>query len=430
MAAIISAIKSDSIAEEAGICVGDTLISVNGNKLRDILDYRFYTADDELLLELQNAQDVIYELEIYNGDYEDLGLSFADNVFDGMKQCANKCVFCFIDQLPPNMRPAVYVKDDDYRLSALTGSYVTLTNVTERDINRIIAMRLPRINISVHATDPKLRAFMLGCKNEAKADIMPQIQRFAEAGMQLNCQIVLCRGINDGEHLKRTISDLSKYAEAIGSVAVVPAGMTKYRQGLHCLEEFDIIYCVELIETINKLQNELCSAIGNPFVYIADEFYCMAGLPIPPIEHYGELLQIENGVGLIASLTSEFEEALSRNTRRNSGGRKSIATGVSAYQTISGLVKLADCSSVAVYAVPNTFFGETVTVAGLVTGGDIIRALRGKDLGEELLIPRVMLNHDMLFLDNLTVADVERELNLKVVVVDVNGADLLNALLD
>ncbi len=326
------------------------------------------------------------------------------------------------------MRESCYIKDDDYRLSFLQGNYVTLTNMKDEEIDRIIEYNLPRINVSVHTTNPELRALMLRNKNAGK--IMQQIQKFADNDMMINCQVVLCRGYNDGDELDRTISDLSSFGECIESLSIVPVGISSYRDGLAELKPFDEDSSKGVIAQVEKWQRKFKEERGVNFVYLADEFYIMAGVDMPTQDEYDSFPQIENGVGLCSSLKWEFEEAMSQCKNKKVKSKKTVVTGVLAFDFIKDLVGKLDSDKINVVKIKNTFFGDKITVSGLVTAGDIIEQLKEEELGEFILIPKAMLRHDDdVFLDNLTVSDVEKALGVKVVPVNSDGFDFLNELL-
>ena len=423
MDAVVKKVYKNSIADEIGMEQGDIIVSIDGQHLKDILDFKFLSASDEYELEILKRDGSTEIIEIINEDYEELGVEFENGLLDKPQVCKNKCVFCFVDQLPRNcMRKTLYFKDDDYRLSALMGNYITLTNLDEDDIDRIVRMHLPRINISIHSVDADVRSKLLNHKN---ADVMPYVKRFAEAGITMDCQVVCCPGINDGKDLDNTISTLAEFYPQVQSLSVVPVGLTKYREHLPNLTKFDKIKAEELIKQIEGHQKKCLEKFGSHFVYASDEFYVKADYPIPSTEVYESFLQIENGVGLLASLKDEFEQA--KADFKKADVKKTVATGVSAAPFIKELVDSVT-DNVEVIAIKNKFLGETITVAGLITAGDLIEQLGGIDLGVELLIPRVMLNHDKIFLDDKTIEDVEKALNIKVVTVENDGFDLIKKL--
>jgi len=438
----IQSVIPGSIAEEAGIEPGDVLVSVNGKKVRDIFDYRFFISEEDLLVEVQKPDGDILEVDIEKDEYEDLGIEFETSLMDEPKSCTNKCIFCFIDQLPKGMRETLYFKDDDSRLSFLMGNYVTLTNMKDEDMDRIIEYHMSPINISVHTTNPDLRIAML--RNRFAGNVMERIRKLTESGITVNCQIVLCRDINDGAELDRTIKDLASLYPGVNSISVVPVGLTRYRDGLYRLKPFDRESSRQVISQVGTWQKRLLKEKGSRVVYIADEFYIMAGLAMPGYDEYEDFPQIENGVGLIAKFRYEFLERLDEldapgNKKNIIKGPKhrrkiSIATGVSAYGHITELVgMLADRfekADIHVYDIKNDFFGENVTVTGLLTGRDLVSQLSGKDLGDELLICRCMLKAgEDVFLDDYTVDMVQNELAVKVTVVDNNGSELVDRII-
>ena len=404
---------------------------VNGHRISDVLDYRFYTADTEVTLEIIRGNDTI-NLSIRKETYDDIGLEFESYLMDEQRRCKNKCVFCFIDQLPKGMRETLYFKDDDSRLSFLFGNYITLTNITEHEIERIISMRISPVNISVHTTNPSLRCEMMN--NRFAGESLAIMQRFADAGILMNCQIVLCPGINDGAELDRTLNDLSGLCPAVQSVAVVPVGLTKHRQGLTPLRPFTADEAVKAVRQVEEFGERMIKTFGARVFYPADEFYLKAGLPVPDEEFYGDFPQLENGVGLMALFKSEFDRTLKGCRKRPKGSRIIVATGAAAAPFISGLVDMARKKygglNAEVVPVINRFFGETIDVAGLVTGRDLIEQLKPRAGGGVLLIPSAMLRHDGdLFLDDISPGDVQNALGLKVVVVPVDGSSFLNALM-
>jgi len=411
---------------------GDRLISINGNPIEDILDYKYYSYDRQLIIVLESAEGEKKLILVRKNEGEDLGLEFDDYLMDKARSCANRCIFCFIDQLPPNVRQSLLFKDDDARMSFLLGNYITLTNLRERDIERIVRMRISPVNISVHTTNPELRVKML--RNKRGGEIMDVMRRFKEAGITMNCQIVCCPGINDGAELQRSLEDLKSLYPAVASVSVVPVGLTKYREGLYPLRPVDSEKAAEIIDMTDAFGDRCLKELGSRLFYCADELYLKAGREIPPENYYEGYPQIENGVGLMRSLKEEFKAALNTG-RKASGELFSIATGVAAAPFLTEILKIAKDKYVniegRVYAVENEFFGRTVDVAGLVVGGDLISQLKGRDLGKRLLIPASMLRHggDM-FLDDVTLSDVESALGVPVVPVPNNGYELLKAICD
>ncbi len=422
-AEIYNVIKG-SIADEIGLSKGDIILKCNGHEIDDELSMRFYFAAEEVELEVicGGEREII---EIENPDLEDLGVEFESALLGKAKSCKNKCIFCFIDQLPKGMRKPLYFKDDDSRLSYLTGNYVTLTNITDKEIDKIIEMHLEPINISVHTTEPDLRVFML--KNPKAADLLKYMEKLKEGKIHMNCQIVLVRGVNDGEHLEKTIETLSEFYPYVTSVSAVPMGMTKFRDGLFEATPYDKESSREVLEAVSKWQEKLLEKMGTRFIYAADEFFLNAGIDIPCDEYYEGYYQIENGVGLIRSMEVEFEGALSK--APNGEREVTIITGVAAYGSMSRLAKMAmeryPEIKIQVECIKNEFFGEKITVAGLIVGEDIINQLRGRKIYKNVLIPSVMLKHESdLFLDDTTVSDIEKELGCEIRVTDCTGYDL------
>lgn len=433
----VSNVLEGSIAEEVGVEAGDFLLAINGEGIYDIFDYRFLSTAEELTIEIKKPDGEVWEIEIEKDEYEDLGMEFENPMIEDATSCTNNCVFCFIDQLPKGMRNTLYFKDDDSRLSFLTGNYVTLTNMKDADIDRIIKYKMSPINISVHTTNPQLRIKMLG--NRFAGDVMDKIKKLANAGIVLNCQIVLCRDINDGEELDRTIEDLCALYPAVYSISIVPVGITRYRKELPLLKPFDKVSSQKTIKQVEAWQNNFMKKYSSTIVYLADEFYIMAEAEIPEYSHYEDFPQIENGVGLIAMLREEFWEYLkvSGNTFKNQANKRtiSIATGVSAAPYLRLLVKQLEVLNldikVQIFEIKNEFFGENVTVTGLLTGRDIVSQLKGIALGEELLLCKVMLKSgEDLFLDDYTVKMVEQELDTKVTIVENSGSDFIKAILN
>lgn len=429
MVTIMSVIPG-SAAEKCGILPGDILVKINDNPINDVLDYMYYAAESSLNLKLQRNTDII-DVDVFKNEYDDLGLEFETFLIDCKQSCRNKCVFCFIDQMPPGMRETLYFKDDDARLSFLQGNYVTLTNLEQKDIDRIIKMKL-NINVSVHTTNPELRVKMMN--NRFAGEKLEYIRQLAENGIMLNCQIVCCPGLNDGDELRRSLSDLGQLMPNISSMAVVPVGLSRFRDGLYPLTSFTKETAGETIDIIEEFQAEFLEKFGTRTVYPSDEFYLIAERELPQSDCYEDYPQYENGVGMLRSLIEEFEDAL-ENTEYNGQKRNiSIATGYSAFDTIKKLAEMAEARfpelRCRVYAIRNDFFGETITVAGLITGQDLISQLSGKELGDELLISSSMLRSGSdVFLDDLTVPEVSQKLGVSVTATNNDGYDLLEAML-
>ena len=430
---VIRKVFPDSIAEEMELVPGDELISINGQPIEDVFDYHYLVNDEYLEILVRKADGEEWELEIEKDFEEDLGVEFENSLMDEYRSCRNHCIFCFIDQMPPGMRETLYFKDDDSRLSFLQGNYVTLTNMSDHDIDRVIRYHLAPINISFQTTNPKLRCEML--HNRFAGDIFPKVDRLFQAGIEMNGQVVLCKGINDGEELERTIRDLSGYLPHLKSVSVVPVGLSKYREGLHPLEPFNREDALGVLETVHRWQKKLYEQYGLHFIHCSDEWYILAGLPLPEEERYDGYLQLENGVGMLRLLEEEVQEELAHRKGDERVRRVSIATGklaapfiqenVERVRTVYGNVEAQ------VYPIRNDFFGELITVSGLITGQDLKAQLKGKDLGECLLIPCNMLRSgEDIFLDDVSVRELEDALGTEIVVVDENGADLVASVLD
>ena len=401
---------------------GDVLLSINGHSIRDVLDYQFYSHERELTLTFQNAGEVRVEKE----PWDDLGLNFEDYLMDKPTGCANKCVFCFVDQLPKGMRSTMYFKDDDARLSFLTGNYITCTNLSQRELQRICDLRISPLNISVHATDPELRCKLLG--NKRGGEIMDILHRFAEAGITVDCQIVLVPDWNDGAALQKTMEDLASLYPAVNSVSIVPVGLTKHREGLTQLRPFDKAGAAAAIEQVEAFA-ELCDEkYGSHLFFCSDELYLRAEKPLPEDDYYEGYPQLENGVGLLRLMETEFRYAMEDETYVP-GKPFAIATGVSAAPLMQKLVDLVGAPG-RVYPIVNDFFGHTVDVAGLITGQDLMAQLKGKDLGTRLLISRTMMRHgEGIFLDDVTLDQLQQQLGVPVEVVDCDGSCLFKAFL-
>lgn len=425
----ITGIIKNSPAYHSDMRENDVLVSINGHNIADVLDYMFYAAEDFLKITLLRNHEEI-TVDVKKGEYDDLGLEFDSFLMDKKQSCSNKCVFCFIDQMPKGMRETLYFKDDDARLSFLQGNYVTLTNLSQQDIDRIINMKL-NINVSVHTTNPQLRCTMMN--NRFAGEKLKYLKQMTDSGIKLNCQIVLCPELNDGDELRRTLTDLGNMMPNITSIAVVPVGLSKFREGLYPLKSFDKNSSSEAIDIIEEFQNKFLEKYGSRTVFPSDEFFLIAERELPDFDYYEDFSQYENGVGMLRSITDEFEKALE--IAEFDGKRSvSIATGYSPFEQICKLASLAsdkwenlDCS---VYKIRNDFFGETITVTGLITATDLIAQLKGKELGDELLISSSMLRRDSdVFLDDLTVSDVEKALNVKINAINNDGYELLDAIL-
>ena len=428
MVRIIS-VEPKSIAEKAGIKENDILLSVNRNEINDVLDYRFYIMEKSLSL-LIKREDEMHEFNIKKGEYDDIGLEFATYLMDEKKRCRNNCIFCFIDQNPKGMRETIYFKDDDERLSFLQGNYVTLTNLKESDIERIIKMRISPVNISVHTTNPDLRVEMM--RNRFAGDCLKYIGMLDKGGIAINAQLVLCNGINDGEELARSLEYLSSL-ENIESIALVPCGLTGHRENLYPLKPFDKESARSVIDIANKYGDKCLSSRGARLIYPSDEFFLLSGNAVPDEDYYEGYPQLENGVGMIRSDRDEFYECLENLPEIDYNRKVTIATGFAAYEFIQTLANAAmekyKNLTVNVKAIRNDFFGGSVTVSGLVTGGDIIAQLKGIDLGSELLIPENMLRSERdLFLDNVSLDELSAALNVKVTVTERGGYPLCEAM--
>lgn len=431
MSVIIKNVEKRSAAAKARIKAGDTLVSLNGNIIMDVLDYRFYQSEEKLVAEIIDQKGKIKKVNIKKREHDELGLHFDTYLMDEKKSCKNKCIFCFIDQLPTGLRESLYFKDDDSRLSFLFGNYITLTNITEHEIERIINMHISPINISVHTTNPELRVKMMTNKSAGNAlDIM---MRFNEAGIKMHSQLVLCPGYNDGDELRRSLNDLLAL-ENMECVAAVPVGLTKYREGLANIEPFNCKSACEVLEIIDEYAQKSIEKYGVRRFFASDEFYLLSGEEIPPAEFYGDFLLLENGVGLWSLLKSEAIDALSNIKTKTSNRNISIATGVAAYPLIRKIADLCEQKAQGlkcnVFSITNNFFGEKITVAGLVTATDIYEQLKNKNLGDTLLIPSSMLrNEGDMFLDSITVEELSLKLDVKIIPVNNDGYDLVYEIL-
>ncbi|MCQ2429643.1 MAG: DUF512 domain-containing protein [Clostridia bacterium] len=434
----ITTVAPGSRAARHGVRAGDTLVSINGRAVKDVLDYRFFLADTTVVLGLLREGDPL-EITLRKREYDDIGLDFETPLMDKKHSCENKCIFCFIDQLPRGMRETLYFKDDDSRLSFLHGNFITLTNLHDADIDRIIEMHISPINISVHTTDPELRVRMM--HNKRAGQVLEYLPKLAAAGITLCGQIVLCKGINDGEQLDRTMRDLYALGDAFESVSIVPAGLTRYRQKLYPLEPYTKEEAAAVIRQVESFADKCLAECGSRRFFAADELYLTAGLPLPDEDSYEDFAQIENGVGMITSLTAGFDRELSflddylRELPEGKLPRTvSVCTGVAAYPTIRALADRLEARvgglTVHVYEIINHFFDETITVAGLLTGQDMLEQLKGKPLGDELIIPENTLRADeAMFLDDMTPAQLSDALGVPLCIGRNDPEQLLFALI-
>ena len=433
---LISKVAKDSIAWELDIRPGDRLLAIDDNEIKDVLDYRYYVNSEAITMLIEKPNGEQWELDIEH-DYEDLGIEFNEGLMSDYKSCTNKCIFCFIDQMPPNMRETLYFKDDDSRLSFLQGNYVTLTNMKDSDIDRIIRFRLGPINISVHTTNPDLRVRML--HNRFAGSSLKYLDKLYENDIPMNGQIVMCRGYNDGKELEKTIADLLDYAPTMESLSVVPLGVTKYREGLANIALVDKESACETIDIIEKYQKIAMQRHGIHFVQASDEFYLLAQRPLPEEDRYDGYIQLENGVGMLRLLNEEVLDAIKHLSEVflddiNKKEHISIATGKLAAPIIKELsdriMEALPNKTIEVYTIRNDFFGEKITVAGLITATDLIAQLKDKNLGDRLLLSVNMFRSgEEVFLDDLTKADVEKELGINILIVGTSGYDLVHAIL-
>ena len=430
---IISSVAPGSIAQEMGIEPGDRLLEVNGKSPEDVFDYRYLMNEEEILVLIRKANGEEWELEIEKEYEDDLGIEFENGLMDDYRSCRNKCIFCFIDQLPKGMRSTLYFKDDDSRLSFLQGNYLTLTNMSEHDIDRIIQYKLSPINISFQTMNPELRCKML--HNRFAGEIFDKVKRLKDAGIIMNGQIVLCRGVNDGAELERSIRELTAYMPQLESVSVVPVGLTRYRDGLYPLEPFTKEDACEVLDLIHGWQEKLYKEWGNHFIHAGDEWYILAERPIPEEKTYDGYLQLENGVGMVRLLEEEVAQTLAGMTGDDRKIHRTIATGELAApflrKHVESVRKKYPNVDIQVFAIKNEFLGGKITVAGLITGTDLISQLKGKDLGDRLLLTNHMLKSgEPVFLDDVTVDDVQNALQIKVSIVESSGADFVSSLIE
>lgn len=431
MAVKIYDVTIGSHADKAGIKKGETLLSINSNEIVDVLDYRFYQVNRKLTLEVEDEDKNVRTIEMTKGEYEEIGLEFETYLMDKQHSCRNKCIFCFIDQLPKGMRESLYFKDDDSRLSFLFGNYITLTNITEHEIDRIIKMHISPINVSVHTTNPELRCKMMN--NRFAGDTLKYLKRFADAGITLNCQIVSCPGINDGDELVRTLTDLENLG--VNMTAIVPVGLTRYRENLYPLVPYNKETAGQTIDIIEKMGDECVKKHGRRIFFPGDEFYLLAEREIPSPEFYEDFSALEDGIGMIAYLTDDVGWKLEELDADESLCHKvTIACGEGVFPYMKRIMSMINEKfpniTINTRAIKNNFFGGGVNVSGLVTGGDLIDQLRDDDLGDRLIITSSMLRFENnLFLDDVSTDDVERELGVTLVPVNNNGNDLVEAVI-
>ena len=431
MAVKIFDVTTGSHADKAGIKKGETLLSINSNEIVDVLDYRFYQVNRKLTLEIADEDKNVRTIEMTKGEYEEIGLEFETYLMDKQHSCRNKCIFCFIDQLPKGMRESLYFKDDDSRLSFLFGNYITLTNITEHEIDRIIKMHISPINVSVHTTNTELRCKMMN--NRFAGDTLKYLKRFADAGITLNCQIVSCPGINDGDELVRTLTDLENLG--VNMTAIVPVGLTRYRENLYPLVPYNKETAGQTIDIIEKMGDECVKKHGRRIFFPGDEFYLLAEREIPSPEFYEDFSALEDGIGMIAYLTDDVGWKLEELDADESLCHKvTIACGEGVFPYMKRIMSMINEKfpniTINTRAIKNNFFGGGVNVSGLVTGGDLIDQLRGDDIGDRLIIPSSMLRFENdLFLDDVSTDDVEREFGVTLVPVNNNGNDLVEAVI-
>ena len=430
---IIKEIEAGSIAEELGIEPGDKLISINDHSIEDVFDYHYLVNDEELVVLIEKADGEEWELEIEKDYDEDLGIIFEQGLMDEYRSCRNKCIFCFIDQMPKGMRETLYFKDDDSRLSFLQGNYITLTNMSDHDVERMVQYHLEPINISFQTTNPELRCMML--HNRFAGDALKKVDKLFEAGIHMNGQIVLCKGVNDGEELERSIRDLTKYLPYLQSVSVVPVGLTKYRDGLYPLEPFTKEDAIKVLDTIEGWQKKIYEEYGYHFIHAGDEWYILAEREMPEEARYDGYMQLENGVGMLRLLMDEFDEACSDVEGDERELEISIATGRLAYPYLQQMIEKLQVKfpniRVHLYWIRNDFFGDKITVSGLITGQDLMTQLKEKPLGSKLLLPCNMLRDgEEVFLDDVTLKEVKDSLQVDIDIVKSSGWEFLETIID
>ena len=429
----IEQVIKDSIAWELEIQKGDTLLMINNTEIKDVFDYHYLVNDTFLTVVIQKPNGEEWEIEIEKDYEEDLGIEFKEGLMDQYRSCQNKCMFCFIDQMPPGMRETLYFKDDDARLSFLQGNYITLTNMKDEDINRIILYKLAPINISVHTTNKELRSKML--HNRFAGDALAKIKRLYEGQIEMNSQIVLCKGYNDGSELDRTIKDLSEFSPFMKSLSVVPVGLTKYRDNLVQLEKFEEVEALAVLNQIHAWQQICLQKYGTRFVFASDEWYITAKQPIPDEEYYEGYGQIENGVGMVRSLIDEYDEYYHTLEGDSRNHTVSLATGTLIAPILAELISKIKIKypnlNIKLYPIDNNFFGNDITVAGLLTGTDIIDQLKNQELGDYLLLPSVLLrNNEDVLLDDLSIKDLEKALQTQIRIVQSDGKSFIDSIID
>lgn len=430
---VISKVRPGSIGEELELVPGDAIISINDQPVEDVFDYRYLLNDEYIELVVEKEGGEIWELDVEKDYDEDLGIEFENGLMDDYRSCSNHCIFCFIDQMPPGMRETLYFKDDDSRLSFLQGNYVTLTNMSEHDIERVIHYHLAPINISFQAMNPKLRCKML--HNRFAGEALKKVDRLYEAGIEMNGQIVLCKDVNDKDELEYSLEKLSQYAPVLRSVSVVPVGLSKFREGLYPLESFTKEDAKKVLAQIHRWQKKMYSKYGIHFVHASDEWYLLAEEALPEEERYDGYLQLENGVGMLRLLNTEVEETLEGLAGDDRQIKVSIATGLLSAPFVEACISKiqqkfpnVQCK---VYPIINHFFGEKITVSGLITGTDLKAQLKNQDLGERLLLPCNMLRSgENVFLDDVTVEELSAALNIGITIVEEAGEELVNDILD
>lgn len=430
---LITDVLMNSPADMAGIKPGDTLLKINDNEILDVLDFHFYEADEDISLLIRHCNGEEELINVEKDEDEEIGLEFGESLMDQYRSCYNNCVFCFIDQNPPGMRDTIYFKDDDSRLSFLQGNYITMTNLKDKDVDRICYYHLSPINISVHTTNKKLRCEML--HNRFAGDCLRFLDRFNENNITMNGQIVLCKDINDGEELSNTIHDLTKYIPNMQSLSIVPVGLTRYREGLRELKPFEKEDALKVIATVDYWQKICLENFGTRFCYLSDEWYVLAGGELPSEEYYEGYMQIENGVGMLRSLIEEVKEELRYKSPDDRERSVTLATGEMAYPYIKELAEMVTNVyknvKINIYCIKNNFFGGRITVAGLLTGGDIIEQLKDKEVYEHLLLPENLLRQgEEVLLDDMTVTDIENALQTKVRIVKLSGWSFIESIIE